>query len=178
MDKPDSHATVEDIRRLMEGDGFADLIAGKVVSISAGEKLLRALAMAAKFGHLQLAEELVNEGAEVGRAGDALVAAAENDQVPVLKFLLAAGVPVDLQDEMFGATALMHAAGSGAVEPVKVLLASGADPHAEDHEGKTASAWAEMGLNTGYWESTVAEKAESAYRQVIAILAALDGGRR
>lgn len=177
MDKPDLHAAAQDIRRLMDGDGFADLVAGKVVSISAGEKLLRALAMAAECGHLQLVEELVSEGLDIGRAGDALVAAADNDQVPVLKFLLGAGVPVDLQDEMFGATALMHAAGSGAIESVKALLESSADPHAKDHEGKTALGWAEMGLKSGHWERTIAQEAEFAYRQIIAILATSDGGR-
>lgn len=177
MNKPDLRASADDIRRLMEGDGFADLVAGKVVSISAAEKLLRALATAAEFGHLRLIEELVKEGADIRCAADALVAAAENEQVPVLNFLLAAGVPVDVRDKMFGATALMHAAGSGSVESVRALLASGADPHAKDSEGKTVLGWAEMVLNTGYWDSAIAVEAESAFRQVIAIVTAAAEGR-
>lgn len=174
------HVSVENTRQLMEGDGFVKKVAGKVVSIPVADKLLRALALAAEYGHLQLAESLVNEGADIGRAVDALVAAAEKRQVPVLKFLLAAGVPVDLRDEMFSATALMSAAGSGAVESVQVLLAFGADPNAKDREGKTPLAWAKMGLDSGCMLNAMSmetkwEKAEVGFRQVMAILESTGG---
>jgi ankyrin repeat protein len=144
--------TPDDIRRMLAEDRFGDLIDGQVVAIPHGEKLIRALALAAEYGFLELVQELAREGADLKLAADALIAAAEGEQLEVLRFLITVGVPVDARCQMFGASALMHAAGSGAAKSVQMLLKSGADPHAVDREGKTARGWAEMGVNSGHWQ--------------------------
>src|SRR5689334_3907974 len=105
--------TPEDIRRMIAGDGFGDLTEGHVVGIPDSAKLIRALALAAEYGFIELVQELAGKGVDLKQAADALIAAAEGEQVEVLRFLIAAGVPVDARCEMFGASALMHAAGSG-----------------------------------------------------------------
>lgn len=142
--------TPDDIRRMIAEDGFGDLVDGQVVAVPHSEKLIRALACAAEYGFLELVQELVLEGADVNQAADALIAAAEAEQVEVVQFLITAGVPVDARSTMFDASALMHAAGSGAAKSVKILLASGADLLATDVEGKTAFGWAEMGFRSGH----------------------------
>jgi ankyrin repeat protein len=144
--------TPDDIRRMIAEDGFADLVDGQLRAIPHSEKLVRALALAAACGHLTLVEDLLREGADPARGVDALIAAAEADHAAVVVSLVNAGVPVDARCEMFGASALMHAAGSGATEGVAALLALGAAAAAVDREGRTARGWAEMGAGSPHWE--------------------------
>ena len=164
--------TPDDIRRMIAEDGFGDLIDGQMVAIPHGEKLIRALAIAAEYGFFELVQELVREGADPKQATEALIAAAEADQVEVVRFLINAGVPVDSRCKMFGASALMHAAGSGAAKSVKMLLESDADQHATDKEGKSARGWAEMGLNSGHWEQMpMPPELNAGFCEVLAALA-------
>jgi hypothetical protein len=144
--------TAGDIRRMIAANGFADLIDGQLVAIPHSETLVRALALAAEYGLLELVEELVREGADPNRGVDALIAAAEAEHAEVVESLVNAGVPVDGRCEMFGASALMHAAGSGSVGAVTVLLALGADAAALDREGRMARDWAETGAGSPHRE--------------------------
>jgi outer membrane protein assembly factor BamB len=68
-------------------------------------------------------------GAE--QAGDALISAAQRQDVAKVTELLAAGTPVDSANR-YGATALFYAADKGNVELVKLLLAAGADTNVQD----------------------------------------------
>lgn len=171
MREPDLRITAEDIRRLMATDGFVNSVNGKPVPCSSNEMLLRALEMAAENGCLALVKELIVEGADVCRANDALVAAAENNQVAIVNTLLAAGVPVDSRDRFHNATALMNAAGSGAFEAFQVLLASGADLEARDQNGNTVSYWAKMGFHNPFWDDIpIPAETKLGYERILEIL--------
>ncbi len=74
-----------------------------------------------------------------------LVVAASEGTVDAVRTLLALGVPRDARGEL-GGTALHHAAWRGRPDVVRVLLAYGADPHAEATEiGGTPLSWAAHG---------------------------------
>jgi ankyrin repeat protein len=60
------------------------------------------------------------------------------DPIPVMELLAASGANVDARNETRG-TLLMHFARRGEVEPVKWLLAHGADRNARNNSGKTAA---------------------------------------
>jgi Ankyrin repeats (3 copies) len=141
--------TVENIRWLLANDGFGDLVGDQSVRISRAEQLYRALTLAAECGHLDLAAELVAQGADVRRGAEPLAAAAEHGHVPLIDFLMEAGATVDERAGYWGKTPLMHAACGGEPDAVIELLRYGADPRAGDNEGQTALKWAEIGRD-GY----------------------------
>jgi len=66
------------------------------------------------------------------------LSAALNNDLPMLKVQLAAGVDIDVADG-WGETALMTAAAWGRVEIVEHLLKAGADPFLQSKEKKTAA---------------------------------------
>ena len=76
-------------------------------------------------------------------AGDAhkSVLRAANGGEPVLKQLIAGGIPVDTTDDD-GETALMEAADKGNLAAVQILLRNGAQVNLKDHDGKTALMYA------------------------------------
>ena len=97
---------------------------------------------AALFGDVHRARELMDHGADV-RIGDhdgqtPLHYAAQGCSVAVAELLLAGGADVDAEDAG-GNTALwcatLRTRGEGAI--VRLLLGHGADPHHENHEGRT-----------------------------------------
>lgn len=97
---------------------------------------------AALFGDLHRAQELVNDGANIG-IGDhdgqtPLHYAAQGSSVAVAELLLSHGALVDAED-VDGNTALwcatLRTRGEGPI--VQLLLGNGADPHHENHEGRT-----------------------------------------
>jgi len=114
---------------------------------------------AALFGDLHRAEELVGSGADVG-IGDhdgqtPLHYAAQGCSVAVAELLLSKGALVDTED-VDGNTPLwcatLRTRGEGPI--VQLLLGHGADPHRENHEGRTpmklakALGGADMGLRS------------------------------
>lgn len=97
---------------------------------------------AALFGDLHRAQESVDRGNDlqaIDNAGQTpLHYAAQGSSVAVAALLLSKGVEVDAED-IDGNTALWHATlrtrGEGPI--VQLLLGHGADPHHENHEGRS-----------------------------------------
>ena len=123
-----------------------------------------ALLHAAVFGMTDVLDVLVSARArvhsieEAAAAGDisgwlrpdtpaqarirALVMAADHQRLGVVDELLAAGTPIDANDEVWGRQALRVAAQNARVASVEHLLARGADPNARDpQDGRTALDW-------------------------------------
>ena len=73
--------------------------------------------------------------ADAGDAHKAVLRAANGGE-PVLKQLVASGIPVDATDDD-GETALMEAADKGNLVAVQILLRNGAQVNLKDHDGKT-----------------------------------------
>jgi ankyrin repeat protein/truncated hemoglobin YjbI len=107
---------------------------------------MTALHYAVRGGKLPLIRFLLDRGARV----DALDAdgltpllhlsktRSKADPIPVMELLIASGADVDARDETQG-TLLMHFARQGKAEPVRWLLAHGADRNARNKSGKTAA---------------------------------------
>jgi ankyrin repeat protein/truncated hemoglobin YjbI len=107
---------------------------------------LTALHYAVRGGKLPLIKLLLERGAQV----DALDAdgltplvhlsrtRSKADPIPVMELLTASGADLDARDENQG-TLLMHFARQGKAEPVRWLLAHGADPGVRNKGGKTAA---------------------------------------
>lgn len=97
---------------------------------------------AALFGDLHRAREIVEAGNDIGALDHdgqtPLHYAAQGCSVAVAELLLSNGVPIDPQD-VDGNTPLwcatLRTRGEGPI--VQLLLAHGADPHHENHEGRT-----------------------------------------
>ena len=95
---------------------------------------------AARSGRLPEVERLLNEGAspDAEKHGTALVAAAYNGHLDVVKVLVRAGAKLEATNSSDGVTALMWAAGEGKDDCVEFLLGAGADVHAANELGDTA----------------------------------------
>jgi len=99
---------------------------------------------AALFGDLHHAQELVDRGNDLRATDHAgqtpLHYAAQGCSVAVAALLLSKGVEIDAEDDD-GNTPLWHATlrtrGEGPI--VQLLLGHGADPHHENHEGRSPS---------------------------------------
>jgi hypothetical protein len=106
--------------------------------------LAAALPMAARQGHLELVQLLMDRGVD-GR-GQALIQAAANDRVDVMKLLLTRGVEADTQEASTGRppgyTPLMGAAMNGHLESMQLLLDYGAAINKRGPDGVTALALA------------------------------------
>ena len=143
-----SEITPDDIMRLLNSNGFADLVGNQTVNVAPQEQLNRALALACRCGHVDLARELHDRGAEIRSNAEPLNAAADYDHPEIAKFLIEHGADVNGRARMFGETALMTAAGSASVEVFQLLLARGANPQAVDSHGANALTWANNGRHT------------------------------
>ena len=120
--------------------GVRDAIA-QGADLNAVEKGLTALALAARYGRVDVAEFLIGKGADINKAVDLgqppLLQVSMSSSAPIVKLLLAAGANANVTDTQ-GRTPLMRAAGVGDRETVQLLLASGADPDLQTTRGGTA----------------------------------------
>jgi ankyrin repeat protein len=104
-------------------------------------------ALPAVFGHLEVAEYLLEKGAEVNAAANngtgynALTGAVASGHTAIVSWLLANGADPNYR---YGAgySPLLTAAANGHLGIVSILLASGADLHAKTDDGKTALSFA------------------------------------
>lgn len=121
----------------MEREDLAELC---LAGIQPGEaRILDRLAM---LGHTGMLRWLVARGTSIAEEGpQALCEAANAGQAEAAAYLLQQGVPVESRVS-YGWTALHLAAYNGNPETVRVLLAAGADPAADDGTGKTPLDWA------------------------------------
>lgn len=105
-----------------------------------------ALVQAAKYGNVEAALALIDDGADVGERGHAgetaLHWAAFNGQLDVARRLIAGGAPVNAQVKN-GNTPLHQAAYAGHLAIVRMLLVAGANANALDARGATPAGWAE-----------------------------------
>jgi len=105
-------------------------------------------ALAAVFGHKDVAEYLLEKGAEMNAAAingtgyNALTGAVASGHTTLVSWLLANGAEPNYR---YGAgySPLLTAAANGHLGVVSILLASGADLHAKTNDGKTALSFAE-----------------------------------
>ena len=106
------------------------------------------LALAAAFGHLDVAKYLHTKGGDVNAAATngtgytALTGAVTSGHAEIVKWLLENGADSNYRYGP-GYSPLLAAAANGHVEIVKVLLDHGADLHAKTNDGKTALTIAE-----------------------------------
>ena len=89
---------------------------------------------AAASGHVEIAKALLESGAKLQPI--ALNDAAYAGRAKMVQFLLEHGVPTDASPD--GMTALMHAAGQGHVDVVRLLIKRGADVNMVNRRGVTA----------------------------------------
>ncbi|MGH9760496.1 MAG: ankyrin repeat domain-containing protein, partial [Blastocatellia bacterium] len=94
------------------------------------------------FGHLDVAELLVERGADINAVSKnkftatPLQGAAVTNRIDIARLLISHGTNVSPRGEG-GASPLHEAAGSGEVEFARMLLDAGANVNAKDDEGKT-----------------------------------------
>ena len=106
------------------------------------------LALAAAFGHFEVAKYLKQKGGDVdatatnGSGYNALTGAVTSGHAEIVKWLLESGAEPNYRYTN-GFSPLLAAAANGHLEIVKTLLARGADLHAKSDDGKTALAYAE-----------------------------------
>jgi uncharacterized protein len=101
------------------------------------------IALAAVFGHLEVARYLAEKGADVsavatnGTSYNALTGSVTGGHTDIVKWLLETGVDPNYRYGP-GYTPLLAAAANGRLEIVKLLLAHGADLRATSNDGKSA----------------------------------------
>jgi uncharacterized protein len=101
------------------------------------------LMLASLKGELELATQMVKNGADVNKTGwTPLHYAASNGHVPVIKLLLESYAYIDAESPN-GTTPLMMASMYGSPEAVKLLLEEGADPLLKNQQGLTALQFAQ-----------------------------------
>jgi hypothetical protein len=69
---------------------------------------------------------------------EALLRAARQGNLPVLKLLLAGGIPPDIKETVLGASPLLEGARNGQLQVVQALLAKGANANIRNNAGQTA----------------------------------------
>jgi uncharacterized protein len=107
------------------------------------------MALAAVFGHLEVAEYLFGKGADVNAAAtngtgyNALTGAVASGHTAIVSWLLANGAD---PNHRYGAgySPLLTAAANGHLGILSILLAGGADLHAKANDGKTALGFAQQ----------------------------------
>jgi len=106
------------------------------------------LALAAAFGHEDVARYLHSEGADInaiatnGTAYSALTGAVASGHASIAQWLAENGADVNYRYAK-GHSPLLEAAASGRLGIVKILVAHGADPHSRTDDGKNALAFAQ-----------------------------------
>lgn len=105
------------------------------------------LGLAAYFGHKEIAEILLDAGAEVNASSQnemkvaPIHAAASTGQIEVARLLVAHGANVNARQQK-GFTPLHAVAMNGQVDFARLLISSGANVNAATEEGKTPLAYA------------------------------------
>lgn len=105
------------------------------------------LLVAARFGRLQVAELLLQKGADPNAkdqqlGGTPLIAAAINGDPALINLLLAHGADPKIRAERNGMTALMAAAMAGQAKAVEFLLDKAGGLDETDNSGRTPLIWA------------------------------------
>ncbi|MHB1125060.1 MAG: ankyrin repeat domain-containing protein [Ramlibacter sp.] len=96
------------------------------------------LMMAALKGHLELARQLIDRGADVNKTGwTPLHYAATGGHLAIMELLLEHHAYIDAESPN-GTTPLMMAAQYGSIDAVKLLLEAGADPRLKNQLGLSA----------------------------------------
>lgn len=96
------------------------------------------LMMAALKGHLDLARQLIDRGADVNKTGwTPLHYAATGGHLAIMELLLEHHAYIDAESPN-GTTPLMMAAQYGSIDAVKLLLEAGADPRLKNQLGLSA----------------------------------------
>jgi uncharacterized protein len=107
------------------------------------------LALAAAFGHEEVARYLYGHGADLnavaknGTGYTALTGAVAGRHAGIVRWLVENGAQVNYRYAK-GHSPFLEAAANGNLDIVKTLLAHGADPHARTDEGKSALGFAEQ----------------------------------
>jgi ankyrin repeat protein len=106
------------------------------------------LALAAAFGHEDVARYLHSKGADInaiatnGTAYSALTGAVASGHASIAQWLAENGADVNYRYAK-GHSPLLEAAANGRLGIVKILVAHGADPHSRTDDGKNALAFAQ-----------------------------------
>ena len=98
-------------------------------------------AIAKSDPNFDLARQAMEEFERSGTNQDmikALHSAAKIGDIKTITRLVKLGADINIKDEIFGRTALLHYAWGGHTETLRELIRLGADIHAKDHFGKTA----------------------------------------
>ncbi|KAA0172617.1 hypothetical protein FNF27_05843 [Cafeteria roenbergensis] len=142
-----------------------------------------ALMAAARHGHNDTVELLLDRGADLGATGSygttALTAAAAGGSKATVELLLDRGADLAAKDSM-GYTVLMAAAARGHKDTVELLLDRGADLAAKDSDGKTALMRAASSGNKDMVKLLLDRGADLAAKDRgcrTVLMAAVDGGR-
>jgi len=115
------------------------------------------VALAAFFGHLEVAQFLASQGADINAAAtngsgyNSMTAAVTGGHTEIVRWLLEGGADPNYRYGP-GFTPLLAAAANGHLEIVKMLLGHKADVHAASNDGKTALAYAEERKHTAVAE--------------------------
>ena len=145
---PSPKASRENILEMLANNGFANLVDGQIVHVSRQEQLSRALILACECGYLDLVQKLHRDGAQIHGNPDALCTAADFDELQIAEYLIDNGADINEAAKQLGQTPLMDAAGSASVTVLRYLLECGADTTVLCDDGMTALDWAKMGRHT------------------------------
>ena len=163
--------TRENILEMLASNGFANLVDGQVVHVSRQEQLNRAFQIACECGYLDLVRKLHRDGAKIHGNPDALCTAADFDELEIAEYLIDNGADVNAPAKQLGQTPLMDAAGSASLRVLRYLLERGADASAKCDDGMTALDWAKMGRHTAALpEMPTADGVINDYDTIIATL--------
>ena len=103
------------------------------------------LMLAAIKGHFELAQKMIQKGADINKTGwTPLHYAASTGQLKMIGFLLEQNAYIDAESPN-GTTPLMMASLYASLESVQLLLDQGADPLLKNEQGLTALQFAERG---------------------------------
>ena len=134
------HGDLSDVKRLLEGRGRLDTV----------EDLILPLTDAARYGHRDVVELLLEENAPIEGFGDGcsgwptpLCRAAENGHTDVVQLLLQVKARMEVRDSQ-KRTPLLLATRFGCIDPVTLLLEEKADIFAVDSNGRTPLSFADM----------------------------------